>query len=192
VIRYGLIGAGGVGRKRAACLKPGQLVSVCDRESARAESLVAAAGQGRVVPQPEDIFRDPAVDAVLVSTRHDSLATLTLAAMEAGKSVMVEKPGARSVAELAPLLEAERACGVRVRVGYNHRFHPALLKARRRPPRLRNGMARAAGDFGRRRTDRPGRASHRSGPLVSRRFRAGARVRADAFLEHAGGGQRFP
>jgi predicted dehydrogenase len=130
VIRYGLIGAGGVGRKRAACLKPGQLISVCDTEAGRAESLIAAVGQGCVVNRPEEIFRDPAIDAVLVSTRHDSLAILALGAMQAGKSVLVEKPAARHAAELAPLLEAEPTCGVRVRVGYNHRFHPALQKAR--------------------------------------------------------------
>jgi predicted dehydrogenase len=42
----------------------------------------------------------------------------------------VEKPAARNATELAPLLEAEADCGVRVRVGYNHRYHPALTKAR--------------------------------------------------------------
>jgi predicted dehydrogenase len=130
VIRHGLIGAGGVGRKRAACLKPGQLVSVCDIDASRAESLIAAVEQGRMVGRPEEIFRDPSIDAVLISTRHDSLASLALGAIRAGKSVLVEKPAARNVAELAPLLEAQRMSGVSVRVGYNHRFHPALLKAR--------------------------------------------------------------
>lgn len=130
MISYGLIGAGIVGGKRAACLKPGQLVSVFDADIARAENLVATAGQGRVVSDPGEIFCDPSVDAVLVSTRHDSLASLALRAMQAGKHVLMEKPAARKAAELAPLLELERKSDVRVRVGYNHRFHPALLKAR--------------------------------------------------------------
>jgi predicted dehydrogenase len=130
VIRYGLIGVGLVGSKRAACLKPGQLVSVCDVDAARAENLVATVGQGRTVRDPDEIFRDSSIDAILVSTRHDSLASLALRAMQAGKHVLLEKPAARNAVELTPLLDAEQKFGVQVRVGYNHRFHPALLKAR--------------------------------------------------------------
>jgi predicted dehydrogenase len=130
VIRYGLIGAGIVGGKRATCLKPGQLVSVYDADVGRAENLIATTGQGRVVRDIDEIFCDPSIDAVLVSTRHDSLASLALRAMQAGKHVLMEKPAARKAAELTPLLELERKSDVRVRVGYNHCFHPALLKAR--------------------------------------------------------------
>jgi predicted dehydrogenase len=130
VIRYGLIGAGGVGRKRAACLQAGQLVAVHDTDPAQAQALVAACGQGQPVADAAAIFADSSIDAVIVATRHDALADLALRAMRAGKHVLVEKPGARNAAEFAPLLEAEAACDVRVRVGYNHRFHPALVKAR--------------------------------------------------------------
>jgi predicted dehydrogenase len=44
--------------------------------------------------------------------------------------VLIEKPGARHARELAPLAQAARAKGVLVRVGFNHRFHPAMQKAR--------------------------------------------------------------
>jgi predicted dehydrogenase len=54
---------------------------------------------------------------------------VTLAAIEAGKHVLVEKPAARTAAELAPVIDAARKAGVRVRVGFNHRYHPALQKA---------------------------------------------------------------
>jgi predicted dehydrogenase len=131
MIRYGLIGAGAVGAKRAASLRPEQLALVCDVDPARAESLVARIGHGRVAAGPEELLRNPGLEAVIVSTRHDSLAPLALEAIRAGKHVLVEKPAARNAAELAPLLEAERRHGVRVRVGYNHRFHPAPLEARR-------------------------------------------------------------
>ena len=49
----------------------------------------------------------------------------------AGKHVLVEKPAARSVAELDALIADARAAGVTVKVGFNHRFHPALRKAQR-------------------------------------------------------------
>jgi predicted dehydrogenase len=44
--------------------------------------------------------------------------------------VLVEKPAARRADELRPVAAAAEAAGVTVRVGFNHRFHPALLKAR--------------------------------------------------------------
>ena len=58
------------------------------------------------------------------------LAEKLAAAAGAGKHVLVEKPGARRAAELDPVLEAAARTGVRVRVGFNHRYHPAMQKAR--------------------------------------------------------------
>ena len=74
--------------------------------------------------------RDSDVDIVIVATTNDALAPVTLAALEAGKHVLVEKPAARRVEELDRLIAAERASGRLVRVGFNHRYHPALQKAR--------------------------------------------------------------
>jgi predicted dehydrogenase len=70
------------------------------------------------------------VDLVIVATTNDALAPVTLAAVQNGKHVLVEKPAARSTRELAPVVEATKAAGVTVKVGFNHRFHPALRKAR--------------------------------------------------------------
>jgi predicted dehydrogenase len=131
MIRYGIIGAGLIGKKRAACMAPGQLGGVFDLDAGRVNDLVAGAGQGRSVSKPEEIFRDTEIDAVIVATRHDSLASFALEAIRAGKHVLVEKPAARHASEVKPLLEAEREHGVQVRVGYNHRFHPAMLEAKR-------------------------------------------------------------
>jgi predicted dehydrogenase len=69
------------------------------------------------------------VDLVIVSTTNDHLAPVTFEAVRRGKHVLVEKPAARNAAELAPVAEAARAAGVVVKVGFNHRFHPALRKA---------------------------------------------------------------
>jgi predicted dehydrogenase len=72
----------------------------------------------------------PDVDLVIVATSHDALAAVARAAVERGKHVLVEKPAARSVAEIDPLIAAARAARVTVAVGFNHRFHPALREAR--------------------------------------------------------------
>jgi predicted dehydrogenase len=51
-------------------------------------------------------------------------------AVETGKHVLVEKPAARSVVEIDRVIEATARSRRLVRVGFNHRYHPALLKAR--------------------------------------------------------------
>jgi predicted dehydrogenase len=75
------------------------------------------------------VFADPGVQAVFVSTLNSALTPIALAAVQAGKHVLVEKPGAVSSAELRALRAAAEKTGARVRISYNHRFHPAILKA---------------------------------------------------------------
>src|SRR5207248_5774355 len=67
---------------------------------------------------------------VIVSTLNASLAPITLAAVSAGKHVLVEKPGALNAAQLRDIQSVALTTRARVRLGYNHRFHPALQKAR--------------------------------------------------------------
>jgi predicted dehydrogenase len=78
----------------------------------------------------QDAVEHQDVDIVIVSTTNDALAEITLAAVLAGKHVLVEKPAARFSAELDPLIEAAHHVSVLVRVGFNHRYHPALRKAK--------------------------------------------------------------
>ena len=136
-IAFALIGCGLVGRKRAAALlsHPGghtstPLLYVCDRDRPRADALARDMPGCTALADPAALFDDPRVGAVIVSTLNSSLAPLALAAVRAGKHVLVEKPGARGVAELKGVRDAARHHGTRVRLGYNHRFHPALQKAR--------------------------------------------------------------
>jgi predicted dehydrogenase len=73
---------------------------------------------------------DPAVDAVIVATLNNALAPITLRAISAGKHALVEKPAGISMAEIEGLMTLAAGKRVCVRVGYNHRFHPAVQKAR--------------------------------------------------------------
>ncbi len=127
--RFAIIGCGLIGRKRLAALAPGQLAVACDLDLGRAESLTKSAG-ARATTEVRDAVNDPAVGAVIVSTLNGSLAEITAAALEAGKPVLVEKPAAISTTQLDRLIELSQTHGAPVRVGYNHRYHPALQKAR--------------------------------------------------------------
>ncbi|MDB5291567.1 MAG: gfo/Idh/MocA family oxidoreductase [Phycisphaerales bacterium] len=129
-MRISLIGCGLIGNKRTKALGPHALVACADTNLARAQALAAqhpgclASTDWRLAATRDD------VDVVIVSTTNDVLAPATFAAIQSGKHVLVEKPAARNAAELEPVARAARDARSIVKVGFNHRFHPALLKAR--------------------------------------------------------------
>ncbi len=129
-LQFAIVGCGLIGRKRAASLAPGQLRYACDLDAARAADLAKTSPGAVATTDFQQVLADPAVSAVIVATLNGSLAPLTLAAVRAGKHVLVEKPGALNAAQLRTVHAAVGTAGVRVRIGYNHRFHPALQKAR--------------------------------------------------------------
>jgi predicted dehydrogenase len=128
-----IVGCGLIGRKRAAALAAvpqAALRQVCDLDAGRAQELAKLHPGCAPATDYRQVLNDPTVAAVIVATLNGSLAPIALAAAQAGKHVLVEKPGALNAAELADVREAAVRSGVRVRIGYNHRFHPALQKAR--------------------------------------------------------------
>ena len=130
-IGIGIIGCGLIGNKRARALGSSfNLVACYDAFKERADRL-AKDHHARSCSSVSLLLCDPAIQAVVISTQHDSLAPLTLSAVRAGKHVLVEKPAARSARELLPVLSAAKKARVQVRLGYNHRFHRAFRKARK-------------------------------------------------------------
>jgi predicted dehydrogenase len=129
-MNYAVIGCGLIGKKRVAGMPAdAKLIVACDTQLPRAEELVRLAKHGRAMTDFKDAVSDPQVEVVFVSTLNSTLAPITLAALEHGKHVLVEKPAGISVAEIDALSAAAKKSGALVRVGYNHRYHPACLKA---------------------------------------------------------------
>ncbi len=130
-MNYAIIGCGLIGKKRLAALPAGsKLVIACDTNLSRAQALVELAKNGRAVTDFKQAVADPEVDAVIVATINSTLAEISAEAIRTGKHVVVEKPAGISVAEIDGLIALEIKHGVVVRVGFNHRFHPAFIKAR--------------------------------------------------------------
>lgn len=128
-IGVGIIGCGFIGQKRAKALGDGRLVACADINEARAK-VVAGNSGAKIFTDWRGLLVLPEVDIVVIATLHDSLAGITLAAIEAGKHVLVEKPAARSATELEPVMADAEKYGVKVHVGFNHRYHRALRKAK--------------------------------------------------------------
>ena len=73
-----------------------------------------------------------ALDVVIVATTHDALAGISVRALEAGAHVLVEKPAALTLRQIEAVAEAASQARRLVKVGFNHRFHPAIALRDRR------------------------------------------------------------
>jgi len=130
-MRFALVGCGLIGQKRAeAIARLGhRTILAVDRTKDRAVALAEPFGARSAID-----FHAAAeatdVDAVVVATPHAELSTIATACLKAGKHVLVEKPAGRNLAEVAAVAKAADTAGRTVKVGYNHRFHPAMGKAR--------------------------------------------------------------
>lgn len=130
VFGVGIIGCGLIGQKRANALgSGGKLMACADIAIDRAKSL-ANSFKAKSFNDWRDLIAMSEVDIVIISTLHDSLAEITLAAVNAGKNVLVEKPAARASNELEPIFSALQKSSVKVRVGFNHRYHRAIRKSK--------------------------------------------------------------
>jgi predicted dehydrogenase len=129
ILRIALIGCGLVGQKRLALLPPGSVTMACDLDLARARKLAAQSAGCAATDSIDQVVGAPEVDVVMIATVNASLAAIAAQAARAGKHVLVEKPGAISLKEFGQLEAAAAQTGALVRVGYNHRYHPAGLKA---------------------------------------------------------------
>ena len=130
-MNYAIIDCGLIGKKRLAGLPAGsKLVVAGDTNLARAEELVKIAQTGQAIVDFKQAVADSRVDAVIVATVNAALAEVSAAAIRAGKHVIVEKPAGVSVRQIDELLTLADKHNVRVRVGFNHRYHAAFRKAR--------------------------------------------------------------
>lgn len=129
-LRVAIVGCGVIGKRRAQAIGPARLVVCADMVPGRAQELARSVPGAMATDDWRKAVSRSDVDIVIVATTNDSLATVALTAVRAGKHVLVEKPAARRAGELDDVIEAMRQEGVQVRVGFNHRYHPAVRKAR--------------------------------------------------------------
>jgi predicted dehydrogenase len=124
-----VIGAGVVGGRRAASAASlSRLEIVADTDDSRAAALAAHYG-ARHTTQWQDAVDDPKVDVVVACTSNKFLAPVTIAALNAGKHVLCEKPMGRNAREAADIVSVARRADRILKVGFTLRFHPALRRA---------------------------------------------------------------
>ncbi|HEY9718554.1 MAG TPA: Gfo/Idh/MocA family oxidoreductase [Trichormus sp.] len=129
-MKVSVIGCGLIGSRRAKFLGQHELVCAVDVDLDRAKAVAAQAAAARVSQNWRDAAEDKESDLVIVATTPDIMPEITLAALNSYKHVLVEKPAARNYKELIPVVAAAKTAGRQVHVGFNHRYHPSMQKAR--------------------------------------------------------------
>ena len=135
-LRFACIGCGFIGQRHLRNLAVMEGVAVralVDMDLARAQSLVSDS-DAYATTDAAAAFADPEVDAVVISTWHDTHAHLAKAAAQAGKHILLEKPMALTLEECLEISRAAQQAGVVLSLDFKFRFTPAVLEVRKRIP----------------------------------------------------------
>jgi predicted dehydrogenase len=124
-----IVGCGLIGQKRLNNLPKGTVKITCDLNFDRASKLAAQSPGCIPTMSLEETLGSAEVSLVMIATLNASLAPIAAQALRAGKHVLIEKPAAIHSAELEELEMLSEKHERLVRVGYNHRYHPACIKA---------------------------------------------------------------
>lgn len=132
-IKAGVVGLGFMGRRYVDFLQKmdgAEVTAVCDVQKEIAADIGKATG-AKVISEAADLATSRDVDAVFVCTPEDSHVEVSLAALEAGKAVLIEKPVAHTLEGARLIAEAARTSGSVVMVGHLLRFEPRWAAAKR-------------------------------------------------------------
>ena len=105
-----------------------EVVAVCSRDLARAESFAARWGIGRAYGSYDELLADPEVEAVYIPLPNTMHAEWSIKAVEAGKHVLCEKPFSRHVEEIEAAWDAADAAGRLLSEAFMYRHHPQAAK----------------------------------------------------------------
>jgi predicted dehydrogenase len=132
-IRIGIIGTGSISEAHMnayARNKDAKIVAICDMNEARAQKIAAKYGADKAYTSHEQLLSDPDIDAVSICTWNNTHASLSIAALQAGKHVLIEKPLCRTVEEALQVEQAVRDSGNILQVGFVRRYDPNVQMLR--------------------------------------------------------------
>ncbi len=133
-----IIGCGLIGRKRALALEPDDRLAACCDVNPETARRFGGEFSCPVFPDYRELFRKADFEAVVVAVVNKHIRDIVAAALKAGKHVLAEKPLGRNAAEARDMVSALDSArqsapenrGLVLKTGFNHRFHPAVWKAK--------------------------------------------------------------
>lgn len=133
-LKIGIIGCGGIanGKHMPALQQQShrvEMVAFCDIIEERAKKAAEKFGtsDAKVYTDYKLLLEDNSIDVVHVCTPNRSHCEITVAALEAGKHVMCEKPMAKTAADAKLMLDTAKRTGKKLTIGYQNRFRPDSL-----------------------------------------------------------------
>jgi scyllo-inositol 2-dehydrogenase (NAD+) len=136
-IRCAVLGLGRLGYHHAKNLAAhqisgAQLVNLVDPMEGRAEQVAREFGIGKWTKNPDDVFEDPDIDAVIIVTPTTTHADMIKRAAKNGKPIFVEKPLTQNLEEADDIIQTIKNYNAICQVGFMRRFDPAYTEAKRR------------------------------------------------------------
>ena len=128
-MNFAIIGCGLIGKKRASALPSGSKIVGCYDIETKTADKFAQDFNTISYATVNDLLHIDSLDSVIIATRHNSLSSLASKSLASGLNVFVEKPGAINFLEFKHVAELARRNKLKLHVGYNHRYHPAITKA---------------------------------------------------------------
>jgi predicted dehydrogenase len=133
-VGFGVIGTGIVGGAWHAHvysrLPQAKLVAVCDLNEERAAEVAQKYGAQDVYTDYRELLQHPEIQAVSIATPDFAHREIAVAAAEAGKHILVEKPLATTVEDAEAILAAAKKAGVKLMVDFHNRVSPPLTSAK--------------------------------------------------------------
>ena len=132
-LRIGIIGCGGIANNKhmpalSKLSDKCEMVAFCDIIEERAVKAAKEYGtpDAKVYTDYNELLKDDSIDVVHVLTPNVAHCPITVAAFEAGKHVLCEKPMAHSTEDARKMIEAWKKSGKKFTIGYQNRFRPEV------------------------------------------------------------------
>ncbi len=132
-LRVAVVGAGYWGPNLARNFRAStdwELAAICDLDVERAQRVADGVGGVTVTPDLDSVLADPAIDAVAIATPARTHHPIVMAALRAGKHVIVEKPLADSRERGEEMVREARERGLTLMADHTYCYTPAVLKIR--------------------------------------------------------------
>lgn len=131
-LKIAVLGCGGWGKNIVRTMQQlGHLAAVVDPSPAGRKTARELAPMVDVFDSPEEVLRDPSIDALMIATPAETHFSTAMAAIDAGKDVFVEKPLTINVEEARTLVRHANEAGRILMVGHLLEYHPAILTLKR-------------------------------------------------------------
>ncbi len=136
IVKVGIIGCGGIANGKHMpslhAIPNVQMVAFCDIIEDKAKAAAAKYGtpDAKVYTDYKELLKDKEIEVVHVLTPNREHADITVDSLYAGKHVMCEKPMAKTAADAKRMVDAAKATGKKLTIGYQHRQKPQSIFAK--------------------------------------------------------------